>query len=80
LEKFKTHQTHGYEDEDDGGEGETIQSGDAPEHATLMAEGNSAQQMLWINRTPLGAVNTGSIHQGGGTTRPVKDQPQVGCT
>jgi hypothetical protein len=32
-----------------------------------MAQGNGALQMLWIERPPLAAANTASIHQGGGT-------------
>jgi hypothetical protein len=43
-----------------------------------MAQGNGALQMLWIERPPLAAANTATIHQGGGTTAAVTAQPLVG--
>jgi hypothetical protein len=43
-----------------------------------MAQGNGSLQMLWIERLPLAAANTASIHQGGGTTGAVATQPLVG--
>jgi hypothetical protein len=43
-----------------------------------MAQGNGALQMLWIERPPLAAANTATIHQGGGTTAAVTAQLLVG--
>ncbi len=43
-----------------------------------MAQGNGALRMLWIERPPLAAANTTSIHQGGCTTGAVTAQPLVG--
>jgi hypothetical protein len=43
-----------------------------------MAQGNGALQMLWIERPPLAAANTASIHQGSCTTGAVTAQPLVG--
>jgi len=44
-----------------------------------MAHGNGALQMLWNDRPPIPAVNTASIHQGGGgTTGALTAQPLVG--
>ena len=42
-----------------------------------MAEVNSALQLLWIGRPPLGAANTASIHQCSSTARAVARQPLV---
>ena len=43
-----------------------------------MAQGNGALQMLWIERPPLAAANTVSIHQRGCSTGAVTAQPLVG--
>ena len=43
-----------------------------------MAEGNSVLQLLWIERPPLSAANTTSIHQSRYTACAVASQPLVG--
>jgi hypothetical protein len=78
LQVFQAPQTHGFESAADGGKRKGQQAGDAPEGAALMAQGNGALQMLWIERPPLAAANTATIHQGGGTTAAVTAQPLVG--
>jgi hypothetical protein len=78
LQVFQAPQTHGIESGADCGKRKGQQAGDAPEGAALMAQGNGTLQMLWIERPPLAAANTASIHQGGGTTAAVTAQPLVG--
>lgn len=43
-----------------------------------MAQVNGALQLLWIERPPLGAANTASIHQCSSTASAVARQPLVG--
>jgi hypothetical protein len=43
-----------------------------------MTQGNGALQMLWIERPPLAAANTATIHQSGCTTGAVAVQPLLG--
>jgi hypothetical protein len=68
LQLFKAAQAKGFEGATDSGERQGQQACDATEGAALMAQGNGALQMLWLERPPLAAANTASIHQGGGTT------------
>ena len=52
LQLFKAAQSHRFEGATDSGERQGQQAGDAPEGAALMAQGNGALQMLWIERPP----------------------------
>ncbi len=74
MQVFQTAQAKGFEGAADNGERQGQQAENAPEGAALMAQGIGALQILWIERPPLAAAKTATIHQGGATTRAVTGQ------
>jgi len=63
LQVLESAEAHGLEHPTDGGEWRRQHPGHSSERAALMAEVNGALQLLWIERPPLAAANTASIHQ-----------------
>ena len=63
LQVLEPAETQGFEHPAHGGERRRQHPGHSSERATLMAEVHSALQLLWIERPPLCAANTASIHQ-----------------
>ena len=63
LQVLEPAETQGLEHPANGGKRRRQNPGHSSERAALMAEVNSALQLLWIERPPLGAANTASIHQ-----------------
>jgi hypothetical protein len=56
-------ETQGLDHPAHGGKRRRQHPGHSSERAALMAEVNGALQLQWIERPPLGAANTASIHQ-----------------
>jgi hypothetical protein len=67
LQVLESAETQGLEHSAHSGERCSQDPGNATEGAALMAEVNGALQLQWIERPPLGAANTASIHQSRGT-------------
>jgi hypothetical protein len=67
LQVLESAEAQGLEHPTDGGEWRRQHPGDATQGAALMAEVNGALQLQWIERPPLSAANTASIHQSRGT-------------
>jgi hypothetical protein len=67
LQVLEPAETQGLEHSAHSGERCGQDPGNATERAALMAQIYSVLQLLWIERPPLGAANTASIHQSGGT-------------
>jgi hypothetical protein len=63
LQVLESAEAQGLEHPTDGGEWRRQYPGDATQGAALMAEVNRALQLQWIERPPLVAANTPSIHQ-----------------
>jgi len=63
LQILEPAKPYGREQPTNGGERSCQHPGNATESAALMAEINGVLQLLWIERPPLGAANTTSIHQ-----------------
>jgi len=63
LQVLEPAKPYGFEHSANGGERRCQPPGNTTESAALMAEVHSALQLLWIERPPLGAANTPSIHQ-----------------
>ena len=63
LQVLESAETQGLAHSAHSGERCSQDPGNATEGAALMAEGNGALQLQWIERPPLGAANTASIHQ-----------------
>jgi len=67
LQVLESAEAQGLEHPTNGGEWRRQDPGDATQGAALMAEVNGALQLLWIERPPVSAANTASIHQSRGT-------------
>jgi hypothetical protein len=78
LQVLQAPQAKGFDVAADGGERQGQLARVGPEGASIVLHGHSALQILWIERPPLGAAKTASIHQGGGTTAAVEAKPLVG--
>jgi hypothetical protein len=63
LQVLEPAETQGLEHPANGGKRRRQHPGHSSERAALMAEVNGVLQLLWIERPPLGAANTPSIHQ-----------------
>jgi hypothetical protein len=71
-------QAKGFEGAANSGERQGQRVRDAPEGAALMAQGDGALQMPWIEHPQLAAENTASIHRVSSTTGAVTAQSLVG--
>jgi hypothetical protein len=79
LQVLESAETQGLEYPTKGGERSCQHPGNTTEDAPLMAELHSALQLQWIERPPLCAANTASIHQCSSTTCAVARQRLVGA-
>jgi hypothetical protein len=68
LQVLESSETEGFEHPANGGKRCSQDPGHSFERAALMALVNGALQLLWIERPPLGAANTASIHQRSSST------------
>jgi len=67
LQVLEPVETQGLDHPANGGKRRRQNLGHSSERAALMAEVNCALQLLWIERPPLGAANTASIHKSSST-------------